>query len=363
MRRFRNDIGLQTSGNNAGGVRNDIGLQTCGNDSAGVRNDIGQQTPLGDALLPWGHLAVGGAVIRRRGQVSENKTGFTIVELLTVMSIIVILIGLLVPALNMAKRYATDVKQQAQFHGIAVAMQLFSSEFEGYPDSDYLDDAAFPQQYPGATRLCEAMVGQDLLGFHRDSRFRADCTDGANPLYDNPPEILGSPVPPDNLQARKGPYLQLEKANAYKLEDIYGPAGTGTLSSDLFVLCDEYNRVKHKSTGRRIGMPVLYYKANTAGTKHDANDLPPPTSGIQFYDYRDNDYLVGLGKPWDPPPAPGGVPAHPMYTEPERFYESTKNEKITITDGRPYRSDSYILISAGFDGLYGTRDDIFNFEP
>ena len=36
------------------------------------------------------------------------KTGaaFTIVELLTVMSIIVVLIGLLVPALNRVKRYA-----------------------------------------------------------------------------------------------------------------------------------------------------------------------------------------------------------------------------------------------------------------
>jgi hypothetical protein len=27
----------------------------------------------------------------------------------------------------------------------------------------------------------------------------------------------------------------------------------------------------------------------------------------------------------------------------------------------PYRSDSYLLISAGADGLYGTDDDIRNF--
>jgi hypothetical protein len=27
----------------------------------------------------------------------------------------------------------------------------------------------------------------------------------------------------------------------------------------------------------------------------------------------------------------------------------------------PYRADSYILISAGRDGLYGTADDIVNF--
>jgi type II secretory pathway pseudopilin PulG len=287
--------------------------------------------------------------------------GFTIVELLTVMSIIVILIGLLVPALNMAKRYAKDVKQRAQFHGIDVALQLFSSEFEGYPDSDYLDEDN--KQYPGATRLCEAMVGQDLLGFHPASRFMADCTDGAaspTRLYDNPPGFLGSPTL-DNLQARRGPYLQLENANAYRLEDIYEAgllAGGGFDYPELFVLCDEYARVKNKSTGRRIGMPILYYKANTSGFRHDANSLPIPTDDKgQIYNYLDNHYLVGLGTP------PDGATAHLLYAEPERFYESTRNERITITDGRPYRSDSYILISAGFDGLYGTRDDIFNFEP
>ena len=351
MRQFRDNVGLQTCGNDSAGVRDDIGQQTSGNNAGVVQNNVGLQTCGNDSA----------GVIRQ----PENKTGFTIVELLTVMSIIVILIGLLVPALSMAKRYATDVKQRAQFHGIDVALQLFSSEFEGYPDSDYLDEDN--KQYPGATRLCEAMVGQDLLGFHPASRFMADCTtDGTNGIYDNPP---GSPLFPnttDNLQTRRGPYLQLEKANAYKLEDIYGAAGTGDLEPELFVLCDEYARVKNKSTGRKIGMPMLYYKADTAGIRHDPNSNYLPVVGDdkgQIYNYLDNDYLVGLGKPWDPPPAPGGVPAHPMYTEPERFYESTKNEKIAITDGRPYRSDSYILISAGFDGLYGTRDDIFNFEP
>ncbi len=289
------------------------------------------------------------------GQVSENKMGFTIVELLTVMSIIVILIGLLVPALNMAKRYATDVKQRAQFHGIDVAMQLFSSEFEGYPDSDYLDEDN--EQYPGATRLCEAMVGQDLLGFHPASRFRADCTtDGTNRIYDNPQGFLGSPTL-DNLQARRGPYLQLEKANAYRLEDIY-EAGLLAGGGELFVLCDEYARVKNKRTGKKIGMPILYYKADTSGFRHDANNLPTTSDDRgQIYNYLDNDYLVGLGTP------PDGATAHLLYAEPERFYESTRNERITITDGRPYRADSYILISAGFDGQYGTRDDIFNFEP
>ena len=43
------------------------------------------------------------------------------------------------------------------------------------------------------------------------------------------------------------------------------------------------------------------------------------------------------------------------------FYDNIFNENITAVD-RPYRSESYILLSAGFDGEYGTEDDVFNFE-
>jgi len=71
----------------------------------------------------------------------SEKAGWTIVELLTVMSIIVILIGLLVPSLNMVKRYAKGVRQKAQFHSIDSAMELFNSEWDGYPPSDALDEA------------------------------------------------------------------------------------------------------------------------------------------------------------------------------------------------------------------------------
>jgi len=37
------------------------------------------------------------------------------------------------------------------------------------------------------------------------------------------------------------------------------------------------------------------------------------------------------------------------------------NPQVTAIN-RPYRAGSYILISAGKDGLYGSPDDIFNFD-
>jgi type II secretory pathway pseudopilin PulG len=281
---------------------------------------------------------------------SGKKAAFTIVELLTVMSIIVILIGLLVPSLNMVKRYAKGVRQKAQFHSIDSAMELFNSEWDGYPPSDALDEDG--ANYCGAMKLCEAMVGQDLMGFHPNSRFRSNCTDGAgNDIYATPTNSYEPDA--DNLKLRKT-YLQLEKVNAYRLWHLYGTGNTGLFQEDLFVLCDVYNGVKNQNTGKKIGMPILYYKADTSNTKHDPN---APDDVENIYDYHDNDELVELGPPpWNA----GGTNPHPLL-DPATFYEATRDERIDIDTGRPYRPDSYILISAGFDGMYGTDDDVFNF--
>jgi len=289
---------------------------------------------------------------------SNRKAAFTIVELLTVMSIIVILIGLLVPALNKVKQYAYDVKQQAQFHSIDAAIELFNSEFDGYPDSDALDpDGA---QYCGAMKLCEAMMGRDLMGFHPDSIFRSSQASD-DILY--PPPSADPIAYRNSLSARKGPYLPLENANAYQLMDLYEEIGP--FAGENFVLCDVFRRVTHIQSGKKVGMPILYYKANTANIQHDFIN---PDNPQNIYDYTDNQFLVMLGKPWNPP-SKGGTP-HRLAIETGqqpgyRFYMNTTNDKVLSSSRaavRPYRADTYILISAGSDGEYGTPDDISNFD-
>ena len=290
---------------------------------------------------------------------SSRKAAFTIVELLTVMSIIVILIGLLVPALNKVKQYAYEVKQKAQFHSIDAAIELFNSQFDDYPPSGALDPDGVP--YCGAMKLCEAMMGRDLMGFHPDSTFRASglSSTGVN-LY--PPQ--NDPTYQNSLSARKGPFLPLENANAYQLEDLY--ENVGNFSPDNFVLCDVFRRVTHRKTGQRVGMPILYYRANTANTLHDVDN---PDNPQNIYNYKDNQDLVLLGKPFDPLSS-GGTP-HRLAVDPDhptpgsRFYMNITNDKMlatTMVAVRPYREDTYILISAGYDGEYGTPDDICNFD-
>jgi hypothetical protein len=58
---------------------------------------------------------------------------------------------------------------------------------------------------------------------------------------------------------------------------------------------------------------------------------------------------------------------HPILSAPgndnpeDNFYDMTQDKDFTVRD-TPYRSGSFILHSAGFDGLYGTEDDVFNFD-
>ena len=272
--------------------------------------------------------------------------GYSITIVLLVVLLIVFAIGLIIPITNRPRRFANEVKQRAQLMSIDTALELFNSEFAGYPPSDATDEAG--EDYCGAMKLSEAVMGQDLLGCRQDSIFRSDGTDGAGKvLYpDNSGDYMGTP------DMRKGPYLPLDNPNAYSLADLYGEGSTGPFEPKHFVLCDVFKHVKHRTTGKKVGMPILYYKADTSKTAHDVSD---PNNPENIYDYKDNHALLALGVPGKP-----GV-KHPLYEDPKIFYEIAKNDKI-LTESKPYRADTFILLSAGPDGLYGTKDDIVNFD-
>jgi len=289
------------------------------------------------------------------------------------MSIIMILMGILLPAFNRAKQYARKVKQTAQFKSIDVGLELYRGDFESYPPSDG-EDASGLNDYCGAMKLAEAMVGQDLLGFHPSSIFNEDGKDSAgNDLYFrcNPPP--SGPLPPqylDNLRTRKGPYLNLENANPYSLLDVYGQGNFGQLGDTScdpnagIVLCDEYKRIINTTSGKRIGSPILYYKADISSALFDDTSLT--TARKSIYNCMDNQQLVDLPIAWDiasplkHPMAQGGQGYDGVPASWQKFYEIVRDEKVGVMP-RPKMTESYILISAGYDGLYGTRDDIFNF--
>jgi hypothetical protein len=261
------------------------------------------------------------------------RRGISVVWVVPIV-VVVVLSLLLFHAAGTMCRSKMYVRQKTQFNVMGPGIELFRNEVGSYPPSDANDPTGQP--YCGAMKLAEALMGQDLQGFHPESVFRRDGLD---------PNTLSSlyPVnpPQENLKVREGPYLQVEYARPCRLADIYGTGKTGAFPEGTYVLCDVFER--KRPGGKKTGMPILYYRANRLGTAHRTGD---PNN---IYDSADNHALLALGVPGRP------GKTHPLI-DPNRFHLHTQDDRHAAS-ARPY---SYILISAGRDGLYGTADDIFN---
>ena len=307
----------------------------------------------------------------------SHKLGFTLVEMLTALAIIAVLVSLIIPALSLVHKSADMVRQKSQFHSIGIGLEAFRADFGDYPESNdngLEPDALLLDRYFGAQKLAEAMIGQDGFGFHPRSEFRRDGLadwdgdgeyeygTGEDERVYHVGEDTDSEEADENLSARKGPYLELETGNAVRLEDLYRPPNQFIAPIyEEFVLADMFGVVRHRRTGRKTGMPILYYRADTLNFGHDYP--PPPPPGDNIYHFDDNQFIVNMAVPWSTSPI-----YHPMNSltgaiagDPGIFYENTQNPNFDIPP-RPYRSDSFILLSAGPDGLYGTGDDVFNFD-
>lgn len=316
--------------------------------------------------------------------------GFTIVELLTVMAVIAVLISLLIPALSLVRDNAKKVQQKAQFHAIDVGLELFKTDYGTYPESvDNEFDLNPPDWYTnatpycGANKLAEAMVGLDLLGFHPKSGFTAEGTndlnnDGTgNLVYDPTVGIQGEGLyneidGDENIDNRKY-YLDLENANAYRLDEVYEDLTDGGFENNSIVLCDVY--AKRRWKGTKTGMPILYYRARTNykfqdSTLESGGPGSSDATDDDVYNFEDNMNLLALNSPED------NTIEHPLYDDTlandlldfediivnQEVFKATDDGTGTAGIKKPYRAESYFLLSAGKDGLYGTSDDILNFE-
>jgi len=289
------------------------------------------------------------------------KSGLTLVEILTVLAIIALLVGILIPAVTAVKDAAKNVKQTAQFTAIDIGLTAFKTDYGDYPPSTYTQAASSvspprPGIYCGTQRLCEALLGWDLLGFHPKSAWWWDGYDIDNgDLSYDPHRDRGTAT----FGERKKPYLESGTQYAFKLTDLF-PTGIASIPPigggwDTYVLCDVFGATKvplPDGTLVNAGAPILYYRADTSGKT--ISDV---------YVVGDNAMIVAAKEAEDQASDP--LAYHPL-ADPAGgygyFYDYIRDPKIpTEVKVWPYNPASYILISAGADGIYGTDDDIRNF--
>ena len=164
--------------------------------------------------------------------------------------------------------------------------------------------------------------------------------------------------------------MKLEDTNVFRLDSIYEDVvltaegfnadfdNNGSMQYSL-VLCDGF--VQKRASGKKTGMPILYYKARAGLTFQDYQDAGVISDDV--YNFMDNANILNLGVPDD------STIRHPLHPDagipnPNGFaaFENMILNTEVLPIRRPFRADSYILVSAGKDGLYGTSDDIVNFK-
>ncbi len=351
---------------------------------------------------------------------AAGRPAFTLVELLTVVAIIALLVGILVPAVSAVRRNARNTASQTVLGSLSTAIDAFKADQRvggAYPPSasDCPRNVRPPGQFnvmnpyraqgvpgeairmTGAGLLVWALAGADLLGtpgfrpFNPSSQYWSQDTkateDDANTAYG----LSSAGRRP--LNPRAGPYVDLSKVRVTRFN-------TADKSFDIEAEVEARQRSGLPRVNRThpmfldaFGFPILYWRADPAGSR--LADAPsrrildhrdPEKRGI--YHSGDNDFLIG-------PPLDGGGPdlgdpqilvLRPTKEDLSRlhkirhkdpgtddakdidqnanfrgFWKYVRNKDVSIRL-TPQNPDTYLLASPGEDGIFGTADDITNFD-
>ena len=304
----------------------------------------------------------------------RKSYGFTLIELLVVISIITLLVGIMSAGLHKMVVHARGLKQKAQLNAIEIGLEFFEKRYDILPDSKYTFSAETGEMVNGAQHLAEALLGRDEAGFDPKTRWHEAGEDTITDLYRNDDTTAEGRK---SLNRRLGPFMDVQSTGAYTVDEIYGDVNYGVHSGEDWyrspVITDVFGAKKIELANGvkvKVGSPVLYYKANVSSRIHkqdatqaDYTGNPDITKWI--YNFWDNTGITG-----DQDKNPGsGLPGHKGEAVDNvltitKFYEMITNTKVSPGTNmeRPYNAKSYLLISAGFDGIYGTRDDVTNFD-
>lgn len=321
--------------------------------------------------------------------------GFTLLELLAVLAIILVLVGILIPTVNRVRGTAQEARVRAQITSLDAAIERYKMDFNAYPgplprtqlfpDSDadgpppvYDTSGAQLGNITGAENLVLGLLGglkprTTGTGFEFDKDAIRRGPRGLNPA--NP---KGYNAYIDGLVLSEGSY----KDGAGAAVDSIIPEILDTFANPLPIL---YLRAQTGARG------VVSFEGVDGGgqvftppapTQYDIREIAGYTqsNGGQSIGegktIKRNAYVPALGSGSELPHGIKSVDSSKSsdktkagsYTYPYDGFPYFQNRSIPPTDatrpnatGTPRNKDNYILISAGADRVYGTSDDITNF--
>jgi hypothetical protein len=294
------------------------------------------------------------------------------------------LIALLTTGIQSVKRHATNLRQKSNFHAIEVGLELFQKDYDEYPPSRVLPDATTTTEpiVCGAQHLAEALLGRDMRGFDPKTNWYAPEEDKT--IYANVQDKSSTQEEERASRTRRWKlFVELKDMGFFIMHDLYGQTySENVYSTDDYtklesfrapVLTDVFRQKRitrpnppYEDRPEWVGSPILYYKADSSSRLFKKVPLSSDDFTNWIYNYEDNRGIIELGTVKDPAvkhhfdESVTYIEATQTRTGVHLFYKTITNPKVSYD--KPFNSNSFILISAGRDGIYGTGDDITNFD-
>jgi len=331
--------------------------------------------------------------------------GFTLIELLTVVAIIALLIGILVPSFSAARNQARRAATSGFIAAIGKAAEMFYGDLDRYPlsrgpvRSNPLHTGNTPLW--GAQWIALQLSGPDLQGFVKPVLSNDANGDGKINRQD---WVEWYRLDPKRDYPRLGPYVSPDGKSVSTMRQLVETNAVVEFDGRAFDGCGGGSGPQGRPDERdwagcdlpvyldSFGHPILYYLANadarapfTARTgpdmvvgRYDQYDnagftgsdgrngrwaeVFGPLEPVEFSDQSRPRHLLDiLGWDADAPttePLPETFGAFIMDRNVFEARRQGKRGKVW-----PHNADTFILISAGRDGRYGTGDDVTNFQP
>jgi prepilin-type N-terminal cleavage/methylation domain-containing protein len=338
--------------------------------------------------------------MNRSAKRSPNlRSGFTLVELLVVIGIILILIGLLFPAISAVQKQARASATKQEMSRIQSACNAYYLDFRAYP-GPFSENQVYPQQggcpvtpvaansvngiyaltqNPSNTtntfKIPNGVTSSENLFVGLEGQLIYPGPNTTPVFWYTPPS--STPTGPASLNPAN-PGVHASYMNYSPKETTYdstsdGSAGLASNINNSNILPITAGTATDSSIPEFVDhfsptRPILYMRArvgitcsatantmlNHIGTKstacqYDENQLVPYGWSATYT--AGSNQKMGVSTTDFPPPA------QPVSTDFAYKSDDTYFANPGVW-GTPNGKDGYILISAGPDGIYGTHDDI-----